>query len=277
MKNNYEILGISANATKDEIKKAYRELTDKMHIEERSANAQNFRDIQDAYNVLYFEESRAKYDLKYQAHISKQSVKKKFFMSDFMKLPMIERILKMPRKRKKQLGFILIGAAVSLLIYFGGLMFFAKKKELQRDFRQEGMEKFSQGSFQEASDLLEKSSEEEKNPEVLLKLGAAYYNQRKYDEAIQIYEKIIAEDNENALAFNSLANAYRDKKDNEKAIDAYKKAIKLSPLSPLAYSNLAILLMDLNQSEEARATIKEGLANIPDSQELKNIKTYLDK
>lgn len=277
MKNYYKILGIPVDAKKEEIKKAWQTLSEKFHPSKQQGDKRAFREIREAYDTLYFEEKRAVYDQVYQAEIARQPSVKKILKVAKLKWPLLKNFLAMSKPKKKRLVFLAVGAVLLLLLCFGVWLFFEKKQEKVQDFRQEGMAKFSQGAFQEASDLLEKGGEEEKNPEVLLKLGAAYYNQRKYDEAVRIYEKIIANDEENAMALNSLANAYRDKKDSEKAISAYEKAIKINPLSPLAYSNLAILLMDGGQVEDAKNVIKAGLASIPDSQELKNIKTYLEK
>ena len=64
-KDYYKILGISSNASQDEIKKAYRDLAKKNHpdanrgIPEAEAR---FKDISEAYSVLSNPEKRKKYD-----------------------------------------------------------------------------------------------------------------------------------------------------------------------------------------------------------------------
>lgn len=52
MKNPYQILGISNNATKDDIKKAYRKLAVKYHPDKPGGDENKFKEISDAYNKL---------------------------------------------------------------------------------------------------------------------------------------------------------------------------------------------------------------------------------
>lgn len=61
----YEILGISKNATKDEIKKSYRKLAMKYHPDRNPDNKEaeeKFKEASEAYEVLSNEQKRAKYD-----------------------------------------------------------------------------------------------------------------------------------------------------------------------------------------------------------------------
>ncbi len=63
-KDYYEILGISKNATQDEIKRAYRKLVAKYHPDKnKSPDAeQKFKEIQEAYEVLSDPDKRKAYD-----------------------------------------------------------------------------------------------------------------------------------------------------------------------------------------------------------------------
>jgi len=167
------------------------------------------------------------------------------------------------------LAVVLVVSAV-----FGTSVFFRNRQESNRENSvRAGLDKFSQGAFQEASELLESGSTEDFG--VLLKLGASYYNQRKYDEAVSAYEKAIAVGGENAVVYNSLGNVFRDRRETDRAIEMYRKSIEVDPMLPLSYSNLAILLMDSGDREAARTVVDEGLLAIPDSQELKNIGSYI--
>jgi DnaJ-class molecular chaperone len=61
MTTYYEDLGVSKDATGDEIKKAYRKLASKHHPD-KGGDAEKFKQIQTAYDVLSDETKRAQYD-----------------------------------------------------------------------------------------------------------------------------------------------------------------------------------------------------------------------
>lgn len=60
----YEVLGVSKSASKDEIKSAYRKLAKQYHPDiNKSPDApEKFKEVQEAYDVLYDEQKRAAYD-----------------------------------------------------------------------------------------------------------------------------------------------------------------------------------------------------------------------
>ena len=63
----YEVLGVPRAATVEEIKRAYRQLARKHHPDlkpasERTAAAERFKEINEAYEVLSDQDKRAKYD-----------------------------------------------------------------------------------------------------------------------------------------------------------------------------------------------------------------------
>jgi chaperone protein DnaJ len=60
----YEVLGVSRNATKDEIKRAYRRLSKKYHpdLNKDPDAPEKFKEINEAYEVLSDDQKRAQYD-----------------------------------------------------------------------------------------------------------------------------------------------------------------------------------------------------------------------
>lgn len=61
-KNYYNILGISKNASKEEIKKAYYKLAHKYHPDKNKGEDKRFKEINEAYQILSNDKKRAEYD-----------------------------------------------------------------------------------------------------------------------------------------------------------------------------------------------------------------------
>ncbi len=61
-KDYYEILGISKDASDNEIKKAYRKLAHKYHPDKKDGNEEKFKEVNSAYQVLSDSQKRQQYD-----------------------------------------------------------------------------------------------------------------------------------------------------------------------------------------------------------------------
>jgi len=61
-KDFYEILGVSRDASADEIKRAYRKLAHRYHPDKDSGNEEKFKEVNEAYSVLGDAKKRAQYD-----------------------------------------------------------------------------------------------------------------------------------------------------------------------------------------------------------------------
>ena len=62
MNDYYEILGVARNANKEDIKKAYRKLAHKYHPDKTKGDDKKFKELSEAYEVLYDDKKRVEYD-----------------------------------------------------------------------------------------------------------------------------------------------------------------------------------------------------------------------
>ena len=59
----YEVLGVNKGASKDDIKSAYRKLAKKYHPDNHeTGDAEKFKEVQEAYDILYDDQKRSAYD-----------------------------------------------------------------------------------------------------------------------------------------------------------------------------------------------------------------------
>lgn len=61
-KDYYNILGVEKNATKDDIKKAFRKLAHQYHPDKKGGDEARFKEVSEAYSVLSDDKKRAEYD-----------------------------------------------------------------------------------------------------------------------------------------------------------------------------------------------------------------------
>ena len=61
-KNYYDILGVQKNASKEDIKSAFRKLAHKYHPDKKGGDAAKFKEVSEAYSILSDDKKRSEYD-----------------------------------------------------------------------------------------------------------------------------------------------------------------------------------------------------------------------
>lgn len=109
----------------------------------------------------------------------------------------------------------------------------------------------------------QKPKEPEKTKEQWLSEGVAYYDAKRYQEAIEAYNHVIALAPNDAPAYYNRGLSYRPFKQNEQAIADYDRAIILDPNYVNAYVARGNAYDDLKQYERAIADYDRAIALNP--------------
>lgn len=86
---------------------------------------------------------------------------------------------------------------------------------------------------------------------VTLNAGYNLYRVGKYDQALDVFERILETDPANYGALLNIGSIHHKKNDYQKAIKIFSTCIELAPDNPKAYFNRALVLMDLDRMDEA--------------------------
>ncbi|MDH5379590.1 MAG: DnaJ domain-containing protein [Cyclobacteriaceae bacterium] len=146
--NYYEILGLSKNCSRGELKKSYRELAKKYHPDLHKGNPvyeEKFKLISEAYNTLSSQEKRQSYDLRYEYfYYTSTNTQNETFKPSYKKRPYYSV------KKKKYNPFVLMYGKIFViflimlviliplgLFYKSSLVFYEKgqKYELEKDYK----------------------------------------------------------------------------------------------------------------------------------------------
>jgi len=93
----------------------------------------------------------------------------------------------------------------------------------------------SMGLIDEAAAIYQSLLEIQEDHDILLMLGTLYVQNKEYDKAQKILNRLIKLENDSYLAHYSLARLYRELRYYDKAAAAYEKALELNWFEGLAY------------------------------------------
>lgn len=99
----------------------------------------------------------------------------------------------------------------------------------------------------------------EKDPQYQYNLGLFYLNNNNVDEAIKYFNKSLALNPKNHLAWNALGLAQSMKANFEASIRAYLKALEANPQFTEAYNNLGTIYFELKEYDKAETEFRQAL------------------
>lgn len=127
MKDYYLILGIEPNATLEDIKKAYREMSLKYHPDKNKGDKyfeERFKDIKEAYDILSDNVSRQNYDYQWLQYFRKKKENKEYHQASKQNISTstaqdssVKRQIENTTKSRRPINVFLIIVSILLIIY----------------------------------------------------------------------------------------------------------------------------------------------------------------
>lgn len=137
----------------------------------------------------------------------------------------------------------------------------AQQKQDAVGFIRAGNKLFAGEKYAEAEIAYRKALEKDpQSKEALYNLGTAQYQQKKFEEAAQSFNKSVTNYNENktmqAMAYHNLGNTYLMSKKSDEAIQAYKEALKRNPGDLDTKHNLLLAMKEKQQQQQQQQNQK---------------------
>lgn len=160
------------------------------------------------------------------------------------------------------------------------------KSQSSHKLKLKAQETYDQAKFEDAEKYYKKSLAEKKETDSEYNLGNTLFKLKRYDEAINTYNKSLKNKVGNNLKSNilhNLGNTYYENQKIQESIKMYKDALNLNPDRPDTRRNLAIAKQKLkeqnqqnksnkNQKEDNDTTNKKTDSNQDNNSESKNQK-----
>src|SRR5215467_7749183 len=124
---------------------------------------------------------------------------------------------------------------------------------------------FQRGNFSTAIELLEKVvADDPKHKTAWMDLGRAYMVERQTDKAVDAFKKQAELNPYDEYAFSAIGWAYTTDRKYEQAAEAFNKAIEINPLSLYAHAALGGMYQESHQYEKAAPELEKAVSLKPD-------------
>ncbi|MBU0467770.1 MAG: tetratricopeptide repeat protein [Candidatus Omnitrophica bacterium] len=97
-------------------------------------------------------------------------------------------------------------------------------------------------------DVLSKSPNKTKP---LINLGNAYFKKRKYEKALELFQKAVVIDDKAEEAYNGMGLIYKERGEFERALENYNKVLVLKPGRAQTFSNRGVVYKSMGEYELA--------------------------
>jgi serine/threonine-protein kinase len=135
-----------------------------------------------------------------------------------------------------------------------------------------GLSLMQQGKFSEAEKTLLDSLHLRRTSQTLMNVGALYYEEGRYQEAVRLFEEALAVGPASAVRYMDLADGYRHLGRSKESIDAYRagrrlaeEAVARDPRGANARALLALFAAQLGDGRNAEFELTQALALQPEN------------
>jgi tetratricopeptide (TPR) repeat protein len=103
------------------------------------------------------------------------------------------------------------------------------------------------------------------NPQALAALADGYFEKSQFDQAIEIYKKVLKINPDDVDTYNDLGLAYHYTERSDLAIDILKKGTEIMPSYQRIWLSLGFVQISAGNKEEARSALTEAVELNPQS------------
>jgi len=125
-----------------------------------------------------------------------------------------------------------------------------------------------QSDFDQAIEALNKIPEGDMDSQLFGMLGYSYSQSQQFDKAIEVYEKALAQEPDNANLRRYYAEALLSAGKNDAARAELQKVIKTEPEDGASYKRLAMLDREEGRFDDARGELEKARSLSPDDMEI---------
>lgn len=173
-----------------------------------------------------------------------------------------------PPKGKRRTGGrwdpVLLATVISLLVGFvGGMVFQAYRSGSTGEERgSAGSSPAPGGASPDVRELEKEAAEDPDSADAWARLGHAYFDSNRYDEAIRAYRRSLDIDASQADVWTDLGVMYRRSGRSEEAVRAFDRAVEADPQHEVSRFNKGVVLLHDLQDVDGAIEAWEGLVRI---------------
>jgi len=145
----------------------------------------------------------------------------------------------------------------------------------------EGNQYYRNAQFEQAEQRYRAALKEEPgNAVAQMNLANALYKQRKWDEALQVYNSVatgVKETKTQSAAFYNQGAIYSRQKELDKSIEAYKAALRLNPEDKQARENLQKALLEKKKQQQSSSQQNQQKSPMSQSEAERQLRQLQEK